>query len=58
MENRLQKLCGKLTRHKYRKCWAYTEETTPPEYYCQCLLCRYRFYTEKRPKKLPGEEQK
>lgn len=56
MENKLQKLCGKLTNHRFRYCWAYTENTTPPEYYCRCRLCRYSFWTDKRPKKLPKED--
>ena len=58
MENWLQRICGKLTNHKYRKCWAYTEETDPPEYYCRCKLCQYRFWTDKKPKKLPSGGQK
>lgn len=56
MKNLLQKICEKLTDHKYRKCYLYSEKVTPHEYYCYCRLCRYHFWTSNRPKKLPGQK--
>ena len=51
--NLLQKLCGKLTDHNPRECWAYYEGDKGNEYYCRCKVCRYHFWTDKKPKKVP-----
>jgi len=61
MRNILQKLCGKLTNHKFRKAWAYSEGITPTEYHYKCKICGCRFwnykaFSEKDMKKLKGEK--
>ena len=47
-----QKICRKLTDHKYRKCYAYAENITPHEYYYRCKVCGYSFWNEHKPEKL------
>ena len=49
-----QRMCRKLTNHKYRKCFAYSTEVVPNEYYYTCQVCGYTFWNEHPPKKLPG----
>lgn len=53
--NLLQKLCGLLTRHRFRRCYAYSEEYR--EYYYSCRLCHKHFWNRQVPKVLPGEEK-
>ena len=54
--NLIHKLCGLLTRHRFRRCYAYSEEHG--EYYYSCRICHKHFWNERRPKVLPGKEVK
>lgn len=54
MEGILQKICRLITRHRFNRCYAYSEEYQ--EYYCSCRICHYHFWTSQKPKKLPKEE--
>lgn len=54
--NLLQKLCGLLTRHRFRRCYAYSEEYG--EYYYSCRICHKHFWNRQPPKVLPGKEKK
>ena len=52
MDNIFQKLCCILTKHRLRRCYAYSEEYG--EYYYSCRICHKHFWNEKKTKKLPG----
>lgn len=43
MDNWFQKLCDKLTGHRWRKLEGWTEEE-PKEYYWRCRICRKVFW--------------
>lgn len=48
-----QRLCCKLTKHKYRKCYAwcdYSDIGDPIEYYYKCKICGYHFWNYAPPK--------
>ena len=49
--NLLQKLCGLLTRHRFRRCYAYSKEYR--EYYYSCRICHKHFWNRQVPKVLP-----
>lgn len=51
--NLLQKLCGLLTRHRFRRCYAYSKEYG--EYYYSCRICHKHFWNRQPPKVLPGK---
>ena len=40
-----QKLCGRLTNHKYCKYEAETIDAEPTEYYDRCKICRLLFWS-------------
>ena len=55
MENIFQKLCRLLTKHRFRYYYGNRYEWgESPEWYCRCRLCHYRFWTDKKPKKMNG----
>jgi hypothetical protein len=43
-KNIFQKICCKLTDHKFRKGIMYSEGIEPPEFHYQCKICGYRFW--------------
>lgn len=45
----LQKICEKITDHKYRKYEGYTDRK-PKEYYYRCKICKLGFWDYKKPK--------
>jgi hypothetical protein len=44
IKNIFQRICGKLTHHRWRKGNAYSVGIEPTEYHYQCQICRYRFW--------------
>ena len=42
--NFLQRLCHKLTNHKFRKCYAWSEGIEPTEFHYKCLICGKKFW--------------
>lgn len=53
MENNIfQKLCKKITSHKYRECYGwcdYTDVRNPIEYHYRCKICGNKFWNYQRP---------
>lgn len=43
----IQKLCEKITGHRYTKLEGWTDRE-PVEYYYRCRICRYRFWSYKK----------
>lgn len=50
--NILQKLCGKVTNHKFRKYQAKSVGIKPTEYHYKCKICGYRFWNYSSPYKI------
>lgn len=44
MGNIFQKICGRITKHKFRKLTAQSMTIVPTEYHYACKICRYRFW--------------
>ena len=40
MDNWFQKLCDKLTKHRWRKLICWSEGIEPREYHYKCKICR------------------
>lgn len=55
IKNIFQRICEKLTRHRWRKGNAYSVGIEPTEYYYQCQICRYRFWRFKPFKGAPPQ---
>ena len=44
MDNWFQKLCDKLTKHRWRKLICWSEGIEPREYHYKCKICGKRFW--------------
>ena len=53
--NLMQRICEKLTDHKYRKGVACSVGIVPVEYHYQCRLCKKRFWNYTPYKGAPEE---
>lgn len=50
-DNIFQKLCCKLTNHKFRKLEGWSVGIEPTEYHWKCKICRKRFWNYKPKRK-------
>lgn len=51
----LQKLCGRLTRHRFRR--GYLAWPGIESYYCRCCICHHRVWTGEKPKRMIQEAE-
>ena len=45
----IQRICKKLTKHRWVRLWAYSEGLEPTEYHYKCLVCRGAFWSYDAP---------
>lgn len=55
IENIFQRICGKLTHHKWRVGECHSEGIVPNEYHYRCHICKYRFWNFKPFKGAPPQ---
>lgn len=55
-KNIFQRLCERLSDHKWRKGWAYSEGISPREYHYHCRICRWSFWNYKPYKGAPEQD--
>lgn len=52
----LQRLCERITHHKWRKGYAYSVGISPIEYHYRCRICEKGFWNYRQYKGAPAQD--